>query len=116
MELYGVYLAALVLFNVALAYHRHQFDQNGGPQESLALPAGDGKSVATKFKWEYFSLYSIVMAADWLQVSPPPFGGQCADPRLTNLGWRRGRISTLYTRTKSKFQNPRSRRSSRPAL
>ncbi|KAK3684624.1 hypothetical protein LTR37_020088 [Vermiconidia calcicola] len=67
MELYGVYLAALVLFNVALAYHRHQFDQNGGPQESLALPAGDGKSVATKFKWEYFSLYSIVMAADWLQ-------------------------------------------------
>ncbi|KAK3714457.1 hypothetical protein LTR37_007763 [Vermiconidia calcicola] len=67
MELYGVYLAALVLFNVALAYHRHQFDHNEAPQESLALSAGDGKSAGTKFKWEYFSLYSIVMAADWLQ-------------------------------------------------
>lgn len=72
MELYGIYFAALVCFNIALAYHRHQTDKNASAKESLALPSGDSKAVATKFKREYFSLYALVMAADWLQVRSSP--------------------------------------------
>jgi len=71
MELYGIYFAALILFNAALAFHRHQSDKNASAKESLALPSGDSrdsKAVATKFKREYFGLYALVMAADWLQV------------------------------------------------
>ena len=69
MELYRTYLAALVMFNFALAYHRHHLDKDGVKEESLALPTDDGKTAARQFKWQYFGLYSMVMTADWLQVS-----------------------------------------------
>lgn len=69
MELYGIYFAALALFNAALAHHRHQAAKKDVSKETLSLPAGDGKVLATKFQWEYFSLYGMVMVADWLQVS-----------------------------------------------
>ena len=69
MEPYGVYLVALGFLNVALAYHRHHAQKQEILEESLALPSGENKAAATKFKWEYFTLYSLVMAADWLQVS-----------------------------------------------
>lgn len=69
MELYGIYFAALICFNAALAYHRHQSDKNVSTKDTLALPSGGGKSAANKFKWTYFGLYALVVAADWLQVS-----------------------------------------------
>ena len=68
MEPYGIYLVALGFLNVALAYYRHQAQKQETLEESIALPNGENKAAATKFKWEYFSLYSLVMAADWLQV------------------------------------------------
>ena len=68
MELYGVYLTALVFVNVLLAYHRHRNDKIVESKESLALPVGDGKAAASRFKWDYFSVYGLVVAADWLQV------------------------------------------------
>ncbi|KAK5168192.1 uncharacterized protein LTR77_006761 [Saxophila tyrrhenica] len=67
MELYGIYFAALVCFNIALAAHRHQTDKHAPLQETLALPSSDSKGAASKFKREYFGLYALVMAADWLQ-------------------------------------------------
>jgi hypothetical protein len=68
MEPYGVYLVALGFLNIALAYHRHHAQKQEILEESLALPSGENMAAATKFKWEYFTLYSLVMAADWLQV------------------------------------------------
>ena len=68
MELYGVFLASLIFFNIALAYHRHHLDKRTSPEESLTLPVIDSNNAGKKFAWEYFSLYSMVMAADWLQV------------------------------------------------
>lgn len=69
MEQYNIYLLALIALNAGLAYYRHQSEKNAEPKETLALPLGDGKGAATKFKWEYFSVYALVVAADWLQVS-----------------------------------------------
>ena len=69
MELYNFYLASLVLLNVALAYHRHRNDKDSKGEEILALPAGDSGKEAKRYQWEYFGLYALVMAADWLQVS-----------------------------------------------
>ena len=69
MESYGVYLIALSLLNIALAFHRYLAQKEEATEESLALPSNENKAAATRFKWEYFSLYSLVMAADWLQVS-----------------------------------------------
>ena len=68
MELYGIYFAALVSFNVALALYRHQSDKHVSQHETLALPAGDSKASAMKFKKEFFTWYCLVVAADWLQV------------------------------------------------
>lgn len=67
MELYAWYFGVLALVSTAFAYHRHRADQND-TKESLALPAGDGKAAANKFKIEYFSVYGLVVMADWLQV------------------------------------------------
>ena len=72
MEPYGGYLLALTAFNIALAYHRYYSDKDDTEEESLALPGVDGKAAATKFKWQYFGLYALVMTADWLQVSCSP--------------------------------------------
>lgn len=69
MEPYIVYLAALGLLNAALAYHQYHAQKQDPAEESLALPGDDSKAAATKFKWDYFSLYALAMAADWLQVS-----------------------------------------------
>lgn len=69
MELYGVYFAALVLFNAALAYHKHQQSKNeGSKEESLALPQGEGREDACNFKFTYSAVYLLAMAADWVQV------------------------------------------------
>ena len=68
MELYNAYFGILVLISVALAYHRHKVDKHAPTTESLSLHAGDGKAAANKFKKEYFSVYALVVAADWLQV------------------------------------------------
>jgi hypothetical protein len=68
MEPYGIYLVALGLLNVALAYYRRQAQKQETLEESIALSNGENKAEAVKFKWEFFSLYSLVMAADWLQV------------------------------------------------
>ena len=73
MERYAVYFVALVCFNVALAYHRHQSNKHASTKDTLALPSGDNKSAAEKFKWTYFAMYSLVMAAEWLQVSRRPW-------------------------------------------
>ena len=64
-----MYLIALAFLNIALAYHRYNAQKQEASEESLALPSDENKAAATKFKWEYFSLYGLVMAADWLQVS-----------------------------------------------
>ena len=69
METYTVYLVALVFLNIALAYHRYNAQKHETSEETLALPNDEYKAAATKFKWEYFSLYGLAMAADWLQVS-----------------------------------------------
>jgi hypothetical protein len=69
MEPYAVYLVALAFLSIALAYHRYNTQKQEVSEESLALPNDGNESAATKFKWEYFSLYGLVMAADWLQVS-----------------------------------------------
>ena len=69
MEPYTAYLLALAFLNIALAYYRYHAHKKGTPEESLALPSDKNKSAAAKFKLEYFSLYALVMAADWLQVS-----------------------------------------------
>lgn len=68
MEPYGIYLVALGILNGALLYHRFHAEKQETVEDSLALPSGENKAAATRFKWEYFSLYSLVMAADWLQV------------------------------------------------
>lgn len=68
MEPYIVYLSALAFLNVALAYHQYGAQKQETHEESLALPSGEDKAAAAKFKLEYFSLYCLVMAADWLQV------------------------------------------------
>lgn len=69
MEPYTIYLLALAILNSALAYHRYHAHEEDESEESLALPS-ENKAAAAKFKLEYFSLYALVMAADWLQVSP----------------------------------------------
>lgn len=69
MVLYGVDLVALAFLNIALAYHQYIAHKQEPAEESLALPSGEDKAAAARFKWEYFSLYGLVMAADWLQVS-----------------------------------------------
>ena len=68
MELYNIYFLALVSFCGALAYHRHHVEKNADRMESLALPMSHDKIAATKFKRDYFSVYGLVVAADWLQV------------------------------------------------
>ena len=68
MELYGIYFVALALINVAFAYHRNRVEKTTEHKESLALPSGDGKAASARFKWDYFSIYGLVVAADWLQV------------------------------------------------
>ena len=73
MEIYGLYFAGLVLFNIVLSYHRHSVNKNSSPKESLALPYGDGKHAATRFQREYFLVYALVVAADWLQVCLVPY-------------------------------------------
>lgn len=85
MESYAVYFAALVCFSAALAYHRHQTNKNDAGKESLGLPSGSDKTAADKFKWTYFALYSLVMAADWLQVLPTH-----ENPRVTSADMRQG--------------------------
>lgn len=67
MEQYAIYFAALLFFNAALTYHRRQVDKHAAAQESLTLPSSENLIAATRFKWEYFSLWTLVMAADWLQ-------------------------------------------------
>ena len=97
MELYSIYLTALVLFNIALAYHRYQSEKHETQGESLALPAGDSKSAATRFKWEYFGLYSLVVAADWLQVGQLSVLHTMPKLRLTNVVSLQGPyMYTLY--------------------
>lgn len=69
MELYNFYFGALALVSVALAYRGHRGEKRGtADAESLALPAGDDKGVGKKFQMEYFGVYGLVVAADWLQV------------------------------------------------
>ncbi|KAK4508485.1 hypothetical protein PRZ48_002224 [Zasmidium cellare] len=68
MELYPIYFASLVLFNAALAYHRHQQSRNdGAKEETLALPQAEGREDARKFKVTYFTVYLLAMGADWVQ-------------------------------------------------
>ena len=69
MEPYIAYLLALAVLNIALGYHRYHAHKQDAPEESLALPSSESNSAAFKFRREYFSLYTLVMAADWLQVS-----------------------------------------------
>lgn len=67
---YGANFAALALFNAALYYHQDRNEEHEAAEESIALPKENGQTAASKFKWEYFGPYSLVMAADWLQVRP----------------------------------------------
>ena len=71
MEFYGIFFASLIIFNAALAYHRHQqssFDKIE-EEETLALPKDEvSKQDVKNFKTMYFGVYILVMAADWLQV------------------------------------------------
>ena len=68
MELYTLYFGILAIVSIALAYHRHRAEKKE-TKDSLALPSGDGKTEANKFKLEYFGVYGLVVAADWLQVT-----------------------------------------------
>lgn len=67
MEQYGFYFGALALLSFALAYQHHRADKRAAT-ETLTLPAGDGKALAREFQLEYFGVYGLVVAADWLQV------------------------------------------------
>lgn len=77
MELYTFYFGVLALVSIGLAYHHHTADQDE-TKESLSLPAGDGKAAARKFKLEYFGVYGLVVAADWLQVCSSPIQIVCS--------------------------------------
>lgn len=70
MELYALYFACLALINAAIAYSRQKETKHDGPNsETIALPSGvAGKQEAKRFKLQYFTVYALVMAADWLQV------------------------------------------------
>lgn len=77
MELYAVYFASLVLFNTALAYHRSQQSKSeASKEETLALPLGEGREDARRFKITYFAVYLLAMGADWVQVSSLSFPQQ----------------------------------------
>lgn len=62
MEVYAVYFASLILFNAALAYHRHQQSKSeASKEETLALPQTEGREDARKFKTTYFAVYLLAM-------------------------------------------------------
>lgn len=67
MEQYTVYFGALALISIAMAYKRHRAEKDE-VRESLAFPAGEGQATANKFKMEFFGVWVLVVAADWLQV------------------------------------------------
>lgn len=102
MELYTFSFGALALVSIALAYHRHRADRNE-KKETLALPAGDGKAAASKFQLEYFGVYGLVVAADWLQVSNHNF------PYATQTFWTdkdsRDRTCTPCIRTRKHYRS-----------
>ena len=77
MEFYSIYSAALIVFNVALAYHRYQQSSSSTidekEEETLALPKDEvSKQNVKSFKTMYFGVYILAMAADWLQVTTNP--------------------------------------------
>lgn len=80
MELYALYFAILALFNAAFAHHRHtksskrplaeSSSARDDEEEDLSLPIGEADlRSARNFKLTYFGVYTLVMAADWLQAS-----------------------------------------------
>ena len=71
MDTYSVYFVVLVVANIALAYHRHHAGRKESPKETLSLAAEDDKLAASRFKKEYFTVYALVLMADWLQVRSP---------------------------------------------
>ena len=72
MEQYTLYLGALVLVNIAIAYFGRRKEAKTAADETLALPSISGKDGASKFKKDYFCVYALVVAADWLQVCFKP--------------------------------------------
>lgn len=71
MNFYQLNLATLVAANIVLAYQQHR---QAKFQEIISSTASDIENPARKeeidgFKRDYFIVYMLVMASDWLQVS-----------------------------------------------
>lgn len=69
MEPYALYFLCLSLFVAGLAYHQKGQDRDE-EDLTLALPKDVSKQAeARRFKREYFTVYFLVVSADWIQVS-----------------------------------------------
>ncbi|KAL9531309.1 Molybdate-anion transporter [Sphaerulina musiva] len=67
MEPYALYFLCLSLFVAGLAYHQKGQDRDE-EDLTLALPKDVSKQAeARRFKREYFTVYFLVVSADWIQ-------------------------------------------------
>lgn len=71
MSFYQLNFATLVAANTVLAYrqYRQRKWQELAADISLEVEKSEGKKEIARFTEDFFTIYLLVVAADWLQVS-----------------------------------------------
>jgi flagellar biogenesis protein FliO len=71
MEFYQLNFAALVAVNTGCTYRQYRQDKQKRKRVSIVseIEKSAGKEEITRFTNDFFAIYLLVVAADWLQVS-----------------------------------------------
>ena len=71
MEFYRLNFAALVAVNTGFAYRQYQQGKCKPKKASIVseVEKSAGEEEIAQFKKDFFTIYLLVVAADWLQVS-----------------------------------------------
>jgi hypothetical protein len=114
MSFYQLNFATLVAVNTGLAYRqyhqgrRQEVTANIGPE----IEKSAGKEEIALFTKDFFTIYLLVVAADWLQVSIIV----ASNVRSNNQRVSRALIFMQYTDMRRGFRKPLSQRFTRRAL
>lgn len=121
MSFYQVNLAVLAAGNAFLLYRQYKRehkpadrvtqplteDDDTDRDVEVEIPGDDAaasKEAVNKFKWDFFLVYALAVAADWLQVAFLPSVTSRLPGYLSDIASSRARTSTQSTNTRNRYR------------